>query len=105
MTNPNDDLSPHEQRVVAATLARIAAAPPRRAISEPWIDLRPWWRPALAAAAVVMVVSGWSLIHRPAPRTATTVTEALGLPAPIARWIDTGDPTAWVQMASEGGPR
>lgn len=115
---PADDLVRRE-RVVDTVMARIAAAPPAvapmRAPSPvaalpiagppPWADFAPWRVPALAAATAVLVASaavmakvGAEGLHTPA-----SVAESLGLPTPVAHWLETGESPPLGSLGALGG--
>lgn len=100
MATDADDLAARRERVVHAVLERIVAAqhvaPPYR---PPSIDLAVWRVPALAAAAIVMIVSGAALLATPPRESAGgTVIEWLGLSRPVAEYLETGTlaPAAWL---------
>jgi hypothetical protein len=99
-----DPLRTREARVIATVLDRIAAAPPVR-MAAPVVDLMAWWRPALAAAAVVAIASAVGLVRDRTPARPRTVAEALGFPAPITQWMESGNPAPWVSAMSSGGGR
>ena len=87
-----DDPGVSQERVVRAVLERIAAAqlaaPPARPSA---IDLTAWAIPALIAASIVMIASGRMLLTRAAPdRAGDTVIEWLGMPRPVAEYLETG---------------
>ena len=86
-------MSEHEssrERVLAAVLARIEAAP-RVQPYAPTVDLIAWARPALIAALLVLAISS-ALLTRPAPAPAT-VADAVGAARPL------------IELASGGGER
>lgn len=63
-----------------------------RAARGPLSVLAAWMRPALAAAAVVMIAALGALLgNRPREAAAVpTTTEALGFPAPVVAWAEAG---------------
>jgi len=82
-----------EERVVGAVMGRISASP-RPHADGLWGSIAAYMRPALAAAAVIVVASGSALLYaRLAERGATSVeavTESVGLTPPIAEWVAGG---------------
>jgi hypothetical protein len=103
----DDELATRRERVVNAVLARIAAAP-RAAVPEriPRIDIAVWARPALAAAAVIMIVATASVIRGAASdRDPNTVAESLGLASPLTRFLETGQVDPWDWLTVFGGRR
>lgn len=95
-----DDLAVRRERVVRAVLARVATAPHIGPdYRPPSIDLAVWSVPALAAAAVIMIVSGATLLATEPHEAATgTAIEWLGLSRPVAEYLETGTlaPAAWL---------
>jgi hypothetical protein len=99
-TSGIDDLDISRERVVQAVLDRIAAAqlaaPPARPFA---IDLTAWAIPALIAASIVIIASGRMLLTTAAPvRAGGTVVEWLGMPRPVAEYLETGTlaPSEWL---------
>jgi hypothetical protein len=94
------DLAARRERVVQAVLERIAAAPHvGPGYRPPSIDLAVWSVPALAAAAVIMIVSGAALLAtEPHEAAGGTAIEWLGLSRPVAEYLETGTlaPAAWL---------
>ncbi|MEO8449927.1 MAG: hypothetical protein ABI647_09065 [Gemmatimonadota bacterium] len=101
---PEDDLALRAERAVASVMARIAAAPLPR--SHRWIDLQYLAVPALAASLLIAAAAAMLLAKRSnqlaAPRT---IADAVGLPAPIAEWIDTGALSPWALVGNLKGDR
>ncbi|MEJ7812262.1 MAG: hypothetical protein WKG32_17755 [Gemmatimonadaceae bacterium] len=95
-------------RAVDAVMARVAASPRRArapgARGELWGELAAALRPALAAAAVIVAASAASLLYASRAERAAgiggaaragDVSDAVGLPAPVAAWVAGGAaPTA-----------
>ena len=99
-TSGVDDLDVSQERVVRAVLDRIAAAqlaaPPARPSA---IDLTAWAVPALIAASIIMIASGRMLVTTAATdRAGGTVVEWLGMPRPVAEYLETGTlaPAEWL---------
>jgi len=93
------------ERVVDAVLQRIASAPPRGVVvalqpgPRVWADIDAWRVPALAAAVLVMMVSGALIAKSDQPLAQETPAGLSGpLPAPLARYLATGEvaPMEWL---------
>lgn len=93
------------ERVVDAVLLRIASAPPRvlAAAIQPgpraWVDIDAWRVPALAAAVLVMMVSGAVIAKSDVQPPQEPPAGLPGpLPAPLARYLATGEvaPMEWL---------
>jgi hypothetical protein len=99
------DLAATRERVVGAVFARISAAPPSAGTAgRAWIDLGAWLAPALAAAAIVALVSGAALVTAArSPGAPATVAESLGLPSPLARYLERGPVAPWEWFNTFGG--
>jgi anti-sigma-K factor RskA len=88
------------ERTARAVAARIAPTLRRRRERVPalWVLLAGWRRPVLAAAALVAVLAIATLVVPRSPVSASrmarslTLTEAEGLPAPVAAWLEGGTP-------------
>ena len=85
------------ERVIDAVSQRIAAAPPRVVMASiplaprVWVDINAWRAPALAAAALVMLVSGVVILKTDnQPSQEMLAGTPGGLPAPVARYLETG---------------
>jgi len=86
------------ERGVQAVLARVAPSLAARRARGPvvWDVLRAWRRPVLAAAALVALLCAAVLGRVPASASsagdtrASTLTEAAGVPASLARSIESG---------------
>ncbi len=82
-----------EERVVSAVMARISVSP-RTHAEGVWQSIAAFMRPALAAAAVIVVASGSALVYaqraESAPTSVADVTESVGLSPPIAAWVAGG---------------
>jgi hypothetical protein len=93
--------------LIAAILARADAELARRAPQDvsPMLVLSAWVRPALAAAALLALVSA-TVLMRGGDRPASVVADALAVPAPADAWlVDERAPTVGdllVAMESEG---
>lgn len=78
----------------------------RRRAGSVWTVMAAWARPALAAAAITVVVSGVALRSgSPAEASQTGIIEALALPGPVETWlVEEREPTTEDLMLSlEGG--
>jgi hypothetical protein len=100
------ELTLRQERVVRGVLARIAAAPRVSPVARTGsTDLIAWTVPVLAAASVIMIVSGRTLLttsrEDPANRT---VIEWLGLPPLVAEYLETGTvtPSLWLNAYGNG---
>lgn len=81
------------EAIVSAILARAEPELARRATRSPLVVLAGWMRPALSAAAVVGGIAlAATLALRAETRAAPPpgIAEALGVPAPVAAWIEAG---------------
>jgi hypothetical protein len=68
-------------------------------------QLAAWWRPALAAAAVI-AIAVWASATRPAPDQAVGAGAGLDRDAAFAAWaIGEDGPSAWEDVARAGGGR
>jgi hypothetical protein len=82
------------ERRIAATVALAAPELARRAAAaSPALVLLGWFRPALAAAAVLSICAGASLALLGGqadgpPEEAAVAAEALRLPTPVALWLE-----------------
>ena len=107
----HDANAERRERVVSAVLQRIASAPvvaPSElvGISNTWVDLAAWRMPALAAAAVIMIVSGIVILKtdkQPSPESVAVSTG--GMPATVARYLQTGIVAPMEWLNSYGGQR
>ena len=114
----DDDAEPHtedanaarRERTVNAVLQRIATAPARPGIRmiqpalSAWVDIEAWRVPALAAAALVMMVSGAVIAKSDQQPSAETPGAMSGrLPAPLARYLATGEVTPMEWLNTFGG--
>ncbi len=88
------ELAPERQAALAAAIAaRSAPVLARyRGARSPVAVLAAWLRPALAAAAVIVLVALAALLgSRPREATAVPSTaEALGFPGPVVAWAEAG---------------
>jgi hypothetical protein len=102
MTSDDGAESVRRERVVDRVMTRIAAAPP---ISRPMVavTMASWTGPVLVAAAAVMIVATAALMRTASDR-ADPVAEALGVPAPVARYLATGqsDIRDWLPLSGSG---
>lgn len=98
------------ERLVRRVLAAAGPELRRRAAgSTPLVLLGVWARPVLAAAAVVAVLAAGVLAvteRGVQPEQGGTVADALGVPAPVADWLEEGrEPTrADLVLAMERRP-
>lgn len=98
------------ERRIAAIMALAAPELARRAAAgSPSFVLLGWFRPALAAAAVVAICAGASLALFPGPAESppeeeAVAAEALRLPTPVALWLedDQAPSVADVALAVDG---
>ncbi len=90
--DPRGD-GPRFDRLVSGIVAdSINARASRPQAVVPILLLARWSRPLLAAAATIALVAAGSLFFRPAPHPAqAALVEALGIPAPVARWAERGE--------------
>lgn len=95
-------------RARAAILTRVAPSLRARRERGPalWLQLASWRSPVFAAAALLAVASIAVILRTPATRTSasavvasssatsapSSLSEAAGLPAGIASWVETGTP-------------
>lgn len=108
----NRDTRLHEERVVQSVLQRIAAAPPRHVPVDSFvvvrgrIDLLAWRVPALAAAAVIMCVSGLLIMKADVPVPQEVAARRPDeLPAPVRRYLETGQVAPMEWLNTYGGNR
>jgi hypothetical protein len=101
------------ERRIAAIMAIAAPELARRAAAaSPALVLLGWFRPALAAAAVLSICAGASLAllegqADTSPEEAAVEAEALRLPTPVAQWLedDQAPSVADLALAVGGGGR
>lgn len=111
-TSSDGSTRPYEERVVQSVLRRIAAAPPRQVsietlvVARSVIDIATWRVPALAAAALIMCVSGL-LISRTEvqPPQEVIASRSYELPAPVRRYLETGQVAPMEWLDTFGGNR
>src|SRR5438309_16010 len=85
-----DDLNARRERVVQVVLDRIRVAPaPTLGERSPMIDVAAWSVPALAAAVVIIIVSGAAVLMTK-QKDPDTVIESLGLPRQVTQYLETG---------------
>ena len=103
-----DEQSARRERIVRDVLSRIASAPaPARVPRETGVfdGIVAWTRPALAAAALIMMASTLSLIWATrSGRGSERVSDALGLTSPLARFVSTGEVDTWGWLSGNGSP-
>ncbi|MEO7996256.1 MAG: hypothetical protein ABI852_02360 [Gemmatimonadaceae bacterium] len=111
-TPESRDMQLREQRVVNAVLQRIATAPTRQTpvetliVARGRIDLATWRIPALAAAAVVMCVSELLILKADVQTPQETVAKRPDeLPAPVRRYLETGQVAPMEWLNTYGGNR
>ena len=93
------------ERRIAAIMALAAPELARRAAAaSPALVLLGWFRPALAAAAVLALCAGASLAlvgsqADSPPEDAAVAAEALRLPTPVALWLEDDQATSVADLA------
>jgi len=98
--------SARRDRVIAATMARIAAAPPPVVRPPAVIDIASWAKPALIAASLIILLSGaLRLWRRTDPRGGDYVASALGVPVALMTYHATGSADSWSLLRPDGAGR
>lgn len=108
--DPTLDREAWERRIAALLVLAAPALVRRAAAGSPSLVLLGWFRPALAAAAVLAVCAGASLALLEGPGAVpleepAVAAEALRLPTPVAQWLedDQAPSVADLALAVGGG--
>ena len=93
-------------RVIAATMARIAKAPPPFSRPPAVIDIAGWAKPALIAASLIIVAASVLLARRrESPAVDDYVAAAIGIPATFSTYHAAGGVDSWSLLRARGGAR
>ena len=90
-------------RVIAATMARIAKAPPPFSRSPAVIDIASWAKPALIAASLIIIAASVLLARRREPRAVDDyVAAAIGIPVTFSAYHAAGGVDSWSLVRMRG---